>query len=106
MNLAQKGTFLYTKYGIPLGPGADPFDRFFSILLNSHHEGGPVLKRVWRVGDRGIPLRGWYVVSRYSSEYVVLKNDSQVAESNVGEPDVESEKTVLAKRWWSALNAF
>ena len=91
---------------IQSGSGTDPIDRFFIVLLNYDQIGGPVLKRVWGGGGRGIPLRGWYVVSRNSSEYVDLKNASQVDESKVGEPDVVSGNTVLAKRWWSALNAF
>ena len=83
---------------MPFGPGAEPFDRFFSILLNSDQDGGPVLKGVCGGEGRGIPFGGWYVVSRNSSEYVFLKKSSHVFALNVGEPDVVSEKIVLAKR--------
>ena len=89
-----------------MGPGADPSDRFVSVVLNSGHEGGPVLKRVWGGGGRGIPLRGWYVVSLNSSEYVFLKNDSQVDESKVGEPDVESEKNCFGKAMVVSIKRF
>ena len=68
MKRAQKGIFLYTKYGMPLGPGADPFDRLLSIDLNYIHDSGPVLNGTLGGGGRGNPSGGRYVVSRNSSE--------------------------------------
>ena len=71
--LAQKGTFLYTMYGNPFGPGAEPFDRCFNMSKNSCQDGGPDLNVCVGVVGRDICLGGVYLVSRNSSEYVVLK---------------------------------
>ena len=60
--LAQKGIFLYTMYGNPFGPGAEPFDLRFNISENSCQDGGPVLKVCVGGFGRDIFL-GWGIPS-------------------------------------------
>ena len=98
INRAQYGIFLYTIYGIPFGPGAEPFERWFNMALNSCQYGGPFLNLCFGRGVRDMLLMGVYVVSRNSSEYVVLKKSSHVSAEKVGVPDVESENRCLEKR--------
>ena len=98
INRAQYGIFLYTIYGIPFGPGAEPFERCFNMDLNSCQDGGPFLNLCFGRGGRDMLLRGVYVISRNSSEYIVLKKSSHVSAEKVGFPDEESENRFLEKR--------
>ena len=95
INRARYGICVYTIYGIPFGPGAEPFERGFNMVLNSCQDGGPFLKLCFGRGGRDMLLSGVYEVSRNSSEYVVLKKSSHVS----------AENRCLEKRLLSALNA-